>query len=351
MKIRFISMFLAGFLLTSLSAQIIDKPAATVNLTKPEFISVTQLQQQVGQFVTLRNQGVSGLPTDPLVILDSMIQEILLKQAAAESDVRVTDIEVDTYIAQIRGAAESQQGGQFSDQQFQEIVFQQTGLSWTQYRESIREQRSTIAFVRVRKKDLFDSIATPSDTDLEAQHRKNATNFTNAEIVRFSEIYVDTRKLEILERRQAEERAEQIHREFENGVGTFSELVLKYSDDTQSRYSDGDRGFFARNDPRIQSYGEEFFDEVFSLEAGVVSRVIESNIGFHIIKVTDHRDPKLLAIDDPIYPWDQTTVRTFIRNALVEQLEQQVFQTALNQLVEELKQDAEIKIFEENIPT
>ena len=351
MRIRYLALCFGLFFASVLSAQIIDKPAATVNLTRPEFISVNQLDKQVEQFVELGNRGISGLPTDPLIILDSMIQEILLKQAAEESKIRVSDAEVDAYINQVRQTAESQQGGQFTDQQFRDIVFQQTGLSWDVYRESIREQRNTIAFVRQEKQELFDAVEPPTDEAIESQYLKNATNFTNPEIVRLSEIFVDTRNLNSLEKQAARERAEIIYKAYENGEGTFEELVLQYSDDTQSRYTGGDKGFFARNDPRGAAYGETYFDAIFSLETDTVSNVISSNVGYHIVKVTDHRYPKLLTIDEPIYPWDETTVRQFIRNALLEQIEQQVFQQALQQLVDELRLEAEIKIFEENITT
>ena len=206
-------------------------------------------------------------------------------------------------------------------------------------------------YVRQEKKALFDAMPTQTGAEIEAQFRRNATNFANPEMVRISEIYIDTRTLSASEKQKARERAESILRSLQNGEGTFADLVLKYSDDTKSRYNEGDKGFFARNDPRLQVYGENYFDKIFSLEVGTVSNVIASNVGFHIVKVTDHRDPKLLKIDDPIYPWEQTTVRQFISNAIVDQREQQVFQRALKELVEELKAKAEIRIYEENITT
>jgi peptidyl-prolyl cis-trans isomerase SurA len=330
-------------------AQLIDKPAATVTLTEPEFISVQQLNEQIRQFDALRSQGVSGLPTDPLVILDSMIQELLLKQGARGSNVRVSDSEVDAYIAQIKASAEVQTGGAITEAQFRELVFKQTGLSWDEYRDSIREQRSTIAYVRIEKKELFDAMATPPTSEIETYFRRNATSFNNPEIVRFSEIYIDTRNLTASEKQKARERAESIRKAFENGEGTFARLVEQYSDDTRARYSGGDKGYFTRNDPRTSTYGEAFFDTLFSLETNAVSSVVSSNIGYHIVKVTEHIDPKLLKLDDPIYPGETQTVRDYIRAAIVEQREQQVFAQALKELVSELKARADIKIFEANI--
>ena len=342
-------LLLLGLTAFQASAQLIDKPAATVTLTQPEFISVKQLREQLIQFEALRNQGVTGLPSDPMLVLDSMIQEVLLRQAAAESRIRIPDAEIDAYIAQIRASAEQQTGTPFTDQQFREIVFQQTGLSWEEYRESIREQRSTIAFVRSEKKALFDAVATPPDSEIENYFRKFATSFNNPEIIRFNEIFVSTAGLSSLEKRKARERAESISKAYENGDGTFTELVEQYSDDTKSRYNGGDKGFYARNDPRTGTYGEHFLDELFFLDINTVSGVIESNIGYHIVQITDHRDPKLLQLDDPQFPGNPKTVRELIRDAISEQRDQLVFQQALQALVEELKEQADIKIYSENI--
>ncbi len=331
------------------SAQLIDQPAATVNLTEPEFISVNQLNAQVRQIEELRNRGASGLPNDPMVILESMIQEVLLKQAAKSSGVTVTDAEVDAYINQLRAQAEAQQGGKLTDRQFKELVFSETGLSWEAYLEQIREQRQKIRFVRQEKQSYFDEMEQPSDEQIEKVFQRNSSNFINPEMVRISEIFVDTRNLNLSEKRKAKERAEQIYREYQNGNAEFGDLVLKYSDDTDSRYNEGDKGYFTVNDPRIQIYGEDFVDTIFSLEVGEVSKVIESNVGLHIVKVTDYRNRKFLELDDPVYPWEEMTVEEYIRNNIMQQREQQVFEQALSDLIGELRNRAEVEIFEENI--
>ena len=332
-----------------INAQLIDKPAATVTLVQPEYISVRQLQEKVNQYRALRNQGLAELPSDPESVLDVMINEVLIKQAAAESGSRATDAEVDAYIAQVKANAELQSGTSLTDQQFREIVFSQGGLAWDDYRESIRDQRSTISFIRSEKKALFDAIGPPPDEEIEAYYRKHATSFSNPEVVRFNEIYVSTEGLSTSERRKASERANSIVRAYENGEGTFKELVEQYSDDTRSRYTGGDKGFFARNDPRTTTYGESFIDAIFEIDVGEVSGVIESRIGYHIIEITDHRDPKLLQLDDPQFPGNDQTVKALIGAAISDQELQAVFDRAYRELVAELREQADIKIYEENI--
>lgn len=337
----------------SLYGQVIDRPAATVNLTKPEFISVKQLEQQMAEFDRLRKQGITGIPTDPLIILDTMIQELLLKQAAEESKVIATDAEINSEInlakQRLDATVQAQQGEALTDAQFREIVARETGLGWDEYRASIGEQIVIKKFIQKEKQELFDNIKQPTEEEIEEQYRINATSFTNPELVQFSEILIDTRNLSSSEKQKALERAESIYRDYENGEGTFEELLATHSDDTKARYNPDYRNFFFRNDPRIQTYGSDFLNKVFALEVDSISQVLESNVGFHIVKVTEHSDAKILKLDDPINPAEAMTVRQYIQTLLIQQESSRVFQLALKELVDELKEQAEIRIFEENI--
>ena len=347
---RLITLPILFFLIVGLSfAQIIDRPAATVNLTKPEFISVKQLEQRLVQYTDLAAKGISGIPTDPMVVLDSMIQELLLKQAAEDSNVFISDQMVDAQIGAVRGRLDQQQGSPVTDAQFQELVLRETRMGIDAYRMQIKEQLLTQEYIKTAKRGLFEAIQTPAEKEIIDQYRKNATSFTNPEMVRLSEIFIDTRNLSASEKQKARERAEGAHRAMENGQGTFSEMVLQFSDDTKSRYNDGDRGFFALNDPRIQVYGTSYFDEIFSLATDQISGVIESLIGYHIVKITDHRNAKILQLDDPINPLEKTTVREFIQNLILQDSQSKVLQRAIKELSGELREQAEIRIFEENI--
>jgi peptidyl-prolyl cis-trans isomerase SurA len=352
-KRTLILIFLAAVAATSSFGQIIDRPAATVNLTKPEFISVKQLEQRIEQYKQLSTQGLTGIPTDPLLILDAMIQELLINQAAAEAaaagSVYVSDQMVSAQIAAVRKNLDQQQGSPVSNQQFQELILRQTGMGYDGYQESIREQLVTQEYIKFAKRELFAEMPQPTDRQIEEQYRKNATSFTNPEMVRISEIFVETRNLAADQKQKALERAESALRNIRNGEGSFEDIVLQFTDDPSTRYNGGDKGFFAGNDPRIQGYGAAYFDEIFSIDVGKISSVIESRLGYHIVKVTDHRDPKLLTLADPINPIETQTVREFIRALLLQEIQNRVLQQAIKELTDELTERAEIRIFEENI--
>ncbi len=64
----------------------------------------------------------------------------------------------------------------------------------------------------------------------------------------------------------------------------FAKLAEEYSDDTGSKKNGGDLGFFSR-----RMMVKPFDEAVFNLKPGETSDVVESNFGFHIIKLTDEK--------------------------------------------------------------
>ena len=352
------SIVLTGLMLLVVSgsvfAQVIDRAAATVNLTKNEFISVLQVEQRIRQYQQLIAQGITGIPTEPMKVLDLMIQEVLIRQAAEEAvekgQIQVSSQMIDAQIDAVRKDLDRQQGSPVTDRQFEEVVLRETGLTIEAYKKQIRDQFITQEYIKLAKQNIFANITGPTEKQIEDQYRRNATSFTNPELVRISEVYISTRELTTAEnRRKALERAEGALREIRNSNKPFEEAVLNYTDDMQTKYSGGDKGFFARNDPRTQAYGSDYIEALFDLEVGEISDVIQSRIGYHIVKVTDHRNPKLLSLDDPINPLESQTVRAFIRELLTQEIQNQALQRAIEELTQELEERAEIRIFEENI--
>ncbi len=64
--------------------------------------------------------------------------------------------------------------------------------------------------------------------------------------------------------------------------GNFEELAAKYSSDTGTKDKGGDLGFFAR-----RQMVKEFDEKAFNMNVGDISEPVQSNFGFHIIKLTD----------------------------------------------------------------
>ena len=66
---------------------------------------------------------------------------------------------------------------------------------------------------------------------------------------------------------------------------SFEELVTKYSDDPGSKEKGGDLGYFER-----RMMVKEFDEAAFKMEVGEISGLVQTNFGYHIIKLTDKMD-------------------------------------------------------------
>jgi peptidyl-prolyl cis-trans isomerase D len=83
------------------------------------------------------------------------------------------------------------------------------------------------------------------------------------------------------DRSEVRKKAEQVLQEVKKAPGRFAELAKKYSQDESSAVKGGDLGFFVR-ESMVKSFG----DAVFSMKEGELSGLVETEYGFHIIKVT-----------------------------------------------------------------
>ncbi|MFO8057290.1 MAG: SurA N-terminal domain-containing protein [bacterium] len=72
----------------------------------------------------------------------------------------------------------------------------------------------------------------------------------------------------------------------------FSEMARQYSEDASAREG-GELGWFARQEDakeyQLPAMVEEFEKAAFSLEKGEVSKPVQTDFGFHLIKVTDRK--------------------------------------------------------------
>lgn len=68
---------------------------------------------------------------------------------------------------------------------------------------------------------------------------------------------------------------------------SFEELAKQYSEDTGSKEKGGDLGFFGAG-----KMVKEFEDSAYKLKKDEVSEPVKSQFGYHIIKVTDIKEPE-----------------------------------------------------------
>ena len=67
------------------------------------------------------------------------------------------------------------------------------------------------------------------------------------------------------------------------------------------------------------------------------------------MQVVSRFDAKLLTLDDKVPPTNQITVREYIKGNLAMQRQREAVGKALDEIVADLKKQAEIKIFTDNL--
>ena len=117
-----------------------------------------------------------------------------------------------------------------------------------------------------------------SDAEVKAWYDGHKDRYVQPEERRASHILIASEKLG---KDKARARAEELLAEIRKNPAAFADLAKKNSDDPGSAAKGGDLGFFGRG-----MMVKPFEEATFSLKDGEISGVVESDFGFHIIKVT-----------------------------------------------------------------
>ncbi len=126
--------------------------------------------------------------------------------------------------------------------------------------------------------DAISAELAVSEAEIKAWYEGHKDRYQSAEERRASHILIASEKLG---KDKARAKAEELLKEVGKNPAAFADLAKKSSDDPGSAAKGGDLGFFGRG-----MMVKSFEDTTFGLKEGEVSGVVESDFGFHIIKLT-----------------------------------------------------------------
>ncbi|MFA5571355.1 MAG: foldase protein PrsA [Sphaerochaetaceae bacterium] len=315
---------------------------AKVNLIRLTEITEQELNDALVQYRAEAQAAGSLEEIKPQDILSILINDELVLQGAERDGYAITESQVNQLVRQQKAYVEQQLGTEISDAQFETIIKNNYGLDLASFKQSLKESALVDQYVRGKMRSEIEDFDGPTDAQINEFFRANRSSFMNPELIRLSHIFIpfkDNDKAEI------KKEMDQLARWLRYGTYTFEELVPRYSQDKESVKKGGDIGWLAYDDDSMRSYlGAKFFEDVFSLQLGKPSGVLESNGGYHIVKVTIHTEPKLLSLTDTINPESSTTVRQYIIQTLTNRNQQVAYLRAIEKLVKQLQESAKIEI-------
>ncbi len=135
--------------------------------------------------------------------------------------------------------------------------------------------------------DSVEKTITISDSELKAYFEQNQSNLASKEERRASHILISVNKdASASEKAKAQEKAQSILASLRQNPDQFPELAKKNSQDSGSAAKGGDLEFFARG-----AMVKPFEEVAFGLKKGEISELVETEFGFHIIRLTDIKTP------------------------------------------------------------
>ena len=154
-------------------------------------------------------------------------------------------------------------------------------------------EQANIEYVLLDVESVKKSIIV-SDADLKAYYDQNIQRLSGAEERRASHILIAAPKTAPeADRLKAKTKAIELLALVKKLPDSFADVARKNSQDTGSAPGGGDLDFFARD-----AMVKPFSDAAFTMKKGDISDVVESEFGYHIIKLTDIKSPKQRSFEE-----------------------------------------------------
>jgi peptidyl-prolyl cis-trans isomerase C len=214
-------------------------------------------------------------------VLDNMIGYRLMVQEAKARKIAVPDADIDAQVAQIRA--------QFgSDAQFQQaLVAQKTTL------EAVRsDTRDAMTAEKLVDDEITAKVAVKPEA-VSDFYQKNQDKFQQGPRVRASHILIGIpQNADAATKQQAKSKAEALLKDLKSGKD-FAATAKANSQDPGSAPNGGDLGYFEQG-----QMVPPFEQAAFALKAGEMSEIVETQFGYHIIKVAEKQDSRVVPLEE-----------------------------------------------------
>ncbi len=144
----------------------------------------------------------------------------------------------------------------------------------------VKERMRQEIYKGLIEKDLGKSIADikVTEKEMQAYYQKNPEVRTSHILIEFRPDATDE------QRKAAKDRANEIFEEVKKSKRPFEELVGLYTDDVLSKRTGGDVGWQSR-----MTLMPSYYNAALAMKVGEVRGLIETQYGYHIVKVTGRR--------------------------------------------------------------
>ena len=269
---------------------------------------------------TLKNYKDRGIPLTAeeekitaKKLIENEIERALLLQKGNEINALVSDEALDKKLRKVKAS--------FKSDSIFEHELKNRKLTLDQYK---KELKIDLLMQQVIDREIEPNIKV-SEKDIHLFYEKNKEKFYVDKKARASVILIKAKRGDTKSEKSAQQKIESILEKIKNG-STFNEMATKYSQDSLAPKG-GDLGYFTKN----QIFGA-FSVRAFDMKVNEVSPVFKTGLGFHILKLTDLKESKMMPLDRA-----KTRIEKILRKNKMG--------NATRNYVEKLKQKSKIKMY------
>ncbi len=199
-----------------------------------------------------------------LVFMPKKVAEQSLMSEFEQREVSVTDIKVADFMNQVT------------------VTPEQVQAYYNQHKTKfIAPAKVKLQFALLSAAGLMGQVSV-TDQEVKQYYDENAAKFQGNEQRQASHILIGFNSTATpAEKAAAKEKAESVLKQVKANPKSFEKLAIEFSQDTGSAGKGGDLGSFGRG-----AMVKPFEDAAFSMKVGDISDLVESEFGYHIIKLT-----------------------------------------------------------------
>lgn len=246
-------------------------------------------------------------------VLENLIDREILYQESQKSGIKVDKNKIDQELSAVKKRFPS-------DKEYKKAL-SSMNISENDIKNQIKEKLAINALIDMK---IVKKIVV-TDKETKDFYEKHPDLFKQPEQVRASHILIKVEAgADQQKKAQAIKRIKEIQKKLKDGQD-FAALAKKYSEDPGSSVKGGDLGYFSRG-----QMVKPFEDAAFGMKPNEVSGIVETQFGYHLIKVYDKKPAKILAYGE-------------IKDLLAKRIRQEKTQQEAAKYIAELKKNAKIK--------
>lgn len=319
-------------------------PLVVVKLNGSETITVKTLKDRVGLWVKMNGLKEATLEQKK-AILDNLVYEKLVAQAAAKDGLSIPDTQIDQSFLNTMGQSFGQQfsnESQLSDflkkqtgKTLSEYIKEMTGYSLSDYKAYLKNSILVQQYVYTKKQDDIKKVSA-TDQEIRDAYSMNKATFVWSDMIKLFLVIVPKEN----DAATAKKKAEKMLKDYTKKPST-AEDAIKNDGDNGKAYQ---AGYMLMTTQQAQQLGwaSDKVVELFGRKKGYISELSETSVDYQFYAVKEKYAAKMLSIDDIIQPESTTTVYDYIKQSLTSQKQSQYFGQAAQDLSKSLDTKANV---------